>query len=232
MDKPAIMLAVALLVSITFPAGAEPVLLATLENAYRAAGDERIESWTMGGVFTYSVLDGSDFHRARMFEDQGVSVRANTGPLTVTQSVSESTDPDFALLARFLTDGSPGSIDGFQEIEALGLRGNENLLNVLVPRFSPYDLYGYALDRIDRTLTLEMRTPGLDPNGDGRWTDFHVSGQYRLYGHLIPEPSSAALLLCALAALAQSGSCKPQARRRSVIELYVIRGGGHPLKIR
>lgn len=202
-NKPAITVTTALFALITSAARAEPVLLATLENAYRATGDERIESWTMGGVFTYSVLDGGDFQRARLFEDQGVSVLANTGPRTVTQSVSESTDPDFELLARFLTDGTSGTGDGFQEIEALGLRGNENLLNVLVPRFSPYDLRGYALDRIDRTLTLEMRTPGLDPNGDGRWTDFHVSGQYRVYGHLIPEPSSAALLACAMLALAR-----------------------------
>ena len=39
------------------------------------------------------------------------------------------------------------------------------------------DLQGYVIDRIGFRLdSLTLSTPGTDPNGNGQWTDFALSG--------------------------------------------------------
>jgi hypothetical protein len=184
----------------TKTADALPVLLATVSNDVHPYADDIIETWAMGDVFQYSVQNEDGYFRARLFEDTRVSVRVNDAPITLNESITAADDPDFALVAQFLTDGISFAENVFQDVMVLRMLGGENILDVHVPRISEYDLFGYTIERIDRDLTFSMQSPGRDLNGDGLWTDFHIGGVYEFWGTPTPEPAT--LMLLALGSLA------------------------------
>ena len=189
---------------ITFSASvhAAPILLASVSNTFHPYGDALIESWGMRNVLTYTVGNEDGFFHARLFEDVSVLVQVNEPPVTISNSISADDDPDFALVARFLTDGLSFGENVFEDLSLIGLLGGEDILDVHVPRISEYDLFGYTVERIDRHITFSMASPGRDLNGDGQWTDFHIGGVYEFWGTPIPEPATLALLgLGALALL-------------------------------
>jgi hypothetical protein len=65
------------------------------------------------------------------------------------------------------------------------------------------DLAGAQIDRITLMFPNPLSSPGSDPNGDGNWTDFIFRPTLSVYGvRPVPEPSTAALLLCGLIAMA------------------------------
>ena len=179
---------------------ANSILLATVSNDIHPYSNTLVEAWTMRDLLQYSVQNENGYFRARLFEDSQIDVRVNAAPITITESISAADDPDFALVAGFLTDGFSFGDDTFQDILVLRTLGGEDLLDVLVPRISEYDLFGYTVDRIDRHLTFSMESPGQDLNGDGIWTDFHIGGVYEFWGSPIPEPAT--LLLLALGSVA------------------------------
>ncbi len=171
-----------------------PVLLGTVSNQIVLYGDAIVEEWVMNDVPAITVLMDREFFKGRLFEEGGLEVHLNDAPITMSDSVTSGDDPDFAMFARFLTDGISYGDDLFQDIRFLGRSGSEEIIQLHVPRFSEYDLYGYTLERIDRTLTLAMVSPGRDLNGDGRWTDFYVGGVYEFWGTTVPEPAALTLL--------------------------------------
>jgi hypothetical protein len=191
---------------------AEPVLLATVSNQTVAYGDAVVEAWLAGDVFRYSAVDANgQFFQVRLFEAIQREVTLGDPPLTVTDSLTWGDDPDFPLVAHFLTDGLSYAENLFQDVAVLRNLGGEDMFTIHVPRFSEYDLFGYSIDRIDRHLTFAMESPGRDLNGDGQWTDFYVGGAYEIWGSPIPEPATVILLgLCASVIL----------RRRSRRDLF------------
>ncbi len=162
----------------TKTADAVPVLLATVSNDAHPYVNDIIETAAMGDVFQYSVQNEDGYFRVRLYEDTRVSVLVNDAPITLNESVTAVDDPDFALVAQFLTDGVSFAENVFQDVMVLRMFGDENVLDVHVPRISEYDLFGYTIERIDRHLTFSSQSPGRDLNGDGVWTDFHIGGVY------------------------------------------------------
>ncbi|MCH7592386.1 MAG: hypothetical protein IH989_06380 [Planctomycetes bacterium] len=189
-----------------------PVLLAELSNEKLLYGDDLIEEWKMNDAFMMGVLDEGQYHSLRLFEEHGVLVRVNEAPITIHRSVSTLNDPELALIARYLTDGVSYGENLFQDLLVLGVLGGEDILDVLVPRFSEFDLAGYNLERIDRHLTFSMVSPGRDLNGDGLWTDFLVEGTYGFYGSRIPEPATLTLLAVGTVAILRR-TTRPRRRR-------------------
>lgn len=179
---------------------ANSILLATISNDVHPYNDALAASWTIRDLLQYSVQNENGYFRARLFEGSQIEVRVNAAPITITESITAADDPDFALVAGFLTDGFSFGDDTFQDIIVLRTLGSENMLDVHVPRISEYDLFGYTVDRIDRHLTFSIESPGQDLNGDGVWTDFHIGGVYEFWGTPIPEPAT--LLLLALGSVA------------------------------
>jgi hypothetical protein len=50
---------------------------------------------------------------------------------------------------------------------------------------SGIDLAGYAIDKIGfRVDSISLASPGSDPNGDGIWTDFSISGAFLFEGRI------------------------------------------------
>jgi hypothetical protein len=55
------------------------------------------------------------------------------------------------------------------------------------------DFYGCLIDSISFTLnSLQIRSPGSNPNNDGQWTDLYISGNIGING--VPEPCTLLLL--------------------------------------
>lgn len=180
-----------------------PVLLATVTNEYSPYLDIAVESEEVNNVFRMMVSDNYDSYNLWLFRDDSVTVVVNTPAISIHQSANRMTDSDFDLIAQLLTDGvsSRDSTQGEfirQDLVAIGILGDESILDILVPRFSEYDLLGYDLERIDRHLTYEMISPGRDLNGDGEWTDFYFSGTYEFWGTVVPEPATFCLLCVGL----------------------------------
>jgi hypothetical protein len=55
------------------------------------------------------------------------------------------------------------------------------------------DFYGCTIDSISFTLnSLQIKSPGSNPNNNGQWTDLSISGQISING--VPEPATLVLL--------------------------------------
>ncbi len=178
------------------PATAGPILLGTLSNTWHGTDNRLIDELAVGDRLLYTVIgyaDGGD-----LFEDTRVTIRINGPPVTISESVTFGDDPDFATVARLLTDGRSlhGEVgSGYQEISVLGLIGGEELIAVHVPRVSAYDLFGYRVERIDRHVTFSMTEMDLPDLPDQKGTEIIFGGVYEIWGHPIPEPTTAILIL-------------------------------------
>lgn len=189
-------LGVVVFILISGPAVAGPILLGTLSNTRHRTDDHVVAELSIGDRLLYTVIgfaDGGD-----LFEDARVTIRINGPPVTISESVTFGDDPDFATVARLLTDGrslrgEEGS--GYQEISVLGLLGGEELIAVHVPRFSAYDLFGYRVERIDRHVTFSMTEMDFPDLPDQKGTEIIFGGVYEIWGHPIPEPTTALLIL-------------------------------------
>jgi len=112
--------------------------------------------------------------------------------------VTDSLDADFADYQAALTDGDDWWLyDGF--FYTGGSRVAFQLESVRLdfsdPAHDGVDLEGYLIDNVTRTISVELETPGSDPNGDGQWTDFEVTTLFEIYGQPIPEPTTTALVV-------------------------------------
>jgi len=195
---------VAVLVSYS-GARAGPVLLGTISNTWDGTDPASIEEYLMGDRLLYEYIGAGGL--GDLFEDTRVVVRRDGPAVTINESLTVDSDPDFAVIAAWLTDGistSDGSTDGFQEILVLGLIGSEEIIDVHVDRMSEFDLFGYEVERIDRHVTFSIRSPAGNPDAMG--TEFRMGGVYEFWGSRIPEPGTLWLLVVGSAFLAKRRS--------------------------
>jgi hypothetical protein len=167
--------------------GDEPILLATMNGDYAAGVPRIVESrWP---VLYYQADDFLEF--PWLFEDFELSPPF---PQSVVNAVSEQNEPEFEKFVEFLTDGVDQTImtgvwDGVSGPgSAVGVPESYDL-NMLVPSVGP-DLVGYEIDHIKQVVTVDLQSPGANPNGDGIWTDWSCTGHYEFYGTPVPEPGA------------------------------------------
>ena len=126
-------------------------------------------------------------HMHRLFENIAVS-NASVGTTLVV--ASDADDPDFSGAVGFYTDGIDNNIlwgmgvfpggtvgVGSQESNIFGTPGT--------------DLIGNTITRFELTInSIDIDSPGSDPNGNGNWTDLMANYTIRIYGQPIPEPET------------------------------------------
>lgn len=171
-----------------------PVLLGSISNSWQGTDPATRETAEMGDRLLYTVI--GDPRSGDLFENNRVTVQRDAPPVVVDESLVFGDDPDFAVIAELLTDGlSMGNPDGtaIQEISVLGMIGeSEAIIDVLVPRISEFDLFGYEVERIDRHVAFSIISPGGIPGTEG--TVFRIDGVYEFWGQPIPEPTTLGLL--------------------------------------
>jgi hypothetical protein len=110
-------------------------------------------------------------------------------PLGVSGTVTwtDGSSPYFENIVSAITDGVPGYIEA-ADTDPVGFV--QSIHAASEPQFfgaqvgpSGVDLAGYAIHRIGfRVDSISIESPGTDPNGDGNWTDFSLSGAFLFEG--------------------------------------------------
>jgi hypothetical protein len=119
----------------------------------------------------------------------------HSGDVGNTYSIGSGNDPDFVSFVTQLTDGNV-SLMSYMYAEAIVRGGSSGLpeadfFTALPPNNNGIDLGGFTIDHFSlRFDALELISPGIDPNGDGFWTDGSFSATFSVYGQPIPEPCS------------------------------------------
>lgn len=167
-------------------------LLATFETSW-GGGRIGVFDWITHETFIaeeFGVFKGE----GTLFED----VVIYSGETRV-DTITWGDDPDFPIYVELITDGvdwwlydlgryAGGLFGGTGQFDLESAR-----LDIIDPGHGGVDLEGYQVESITRTLTVLLDSPGGDPNGDGNWTDYDISGVFEFYG-TIPEPSSLVLV--------------------------------------
>lgn len=197
-------------------ARADLVLLGTISNTWDGTDPASIQEYLMGDRLLYETSSHPTW--GDLFEDTRVLLLRDGPAVTITESLTAAGDPDFAVIAEWMTDGiSTGDAgsEAFQEIRVLGLLGSEEIIDVHVDRISEFDLFGYQVERIDRHVTFSIRSPAGDPEAIG--TEFRMGGVYEFWGSRVPEPGTLWLLGAGWVFLANrcSGKSDGQLSRRS-----------------
>ncbi len=199
-----------LCVSISTLKAGEPVLLATMSADHQCGRNILYDAvWP---VIFYSPQPFMP--ETVLFED--IELRGPF-PVTTFDTLSIDDDPDFLIFSEYITNGINDHLyDGHWS--ATGLLNlilvgpfESIALDTVVPTFGP-DLIGYEIESVVRDVTIDIQSPGHDPNGDGIWTDIIVTGQYEFYGELIPEPSSMFLLVATFSWLLLSNGRQQEGR--------------------
>jgi len=179
-------------------AKASPILLATLDARVTLGTPQVVESaWP---VLFYLMEDNSI--RGMLFNEFAIQPQF---PTDIDITIFSAGDPDFGEFTALLSNGrNDDKLKGAWNNNAglLGGGGGQDLfdLELHVPSFGP-DRVGYRIESIREVVTVDLRSPGVDPGGDGIWTDWEISaGRYEFYGVPVPEPTSS-LLCCASALL-------------------------------
>jgi hypothetical protein len=110
-------------------------------------------------------------------------------PLAVSGTViwTDSSTPYFDNIVNAITDGVSGYIEA-AETDPIGFvqfihAGSEPQFFGAQVGPSGVDLAGYAIHRIGfRVDSISIESPGTNPNGDGIWTDFSLSGAFVFEG--------------------------------------------------
>lgn len=120
------------------------------------------------------------------------------GGETRVDMIALGDDPEFPTYAELLTDGLDWWLYDWADFNVGGSTGRFDLeslrLDFADPDHNGVDLHGYIVESVVRTITVDFDTPGGDPNGDGIWTDYEISGVFEIFGSPIPEPASLVLL--------------------------------------
>ena len=139
-----------------------------------------------------------------IFEEMAVS---GPYPIFLSDTVSAANDADFGEFVARLTDA---------KIELLREGTWTHSGWVLGAGGKPEpDLSGFVIDHINRVVTVNQASPGRDPNGDGKWTDWSVDGYYEFYGHPIPEPATLTLFLAGCAVVGAFRAHRARAATRN-----------------
>lgn len=137
--------------------------------------------------------------------------------LTIVQSdsgksfvASSTTDSQFDGFAALLTDGTDGNVGGGVILGTVYVSpligGNSESSFFTLPAGSNgIDFQGFTIDHIDFLVnSVSINSPGSNPNEDGVWTDYNLSGVFQVFGEQIvavPEPSSIGLVALGTMAL-------------------------------
>lgn len=125
-------------------------------------------------------------------------IRASDGP--VERTLTEDDGDAFLLVGELLTDGvndilfarstyPNGSLTAASSWESKAFT---------FPQPGRLDFEGFAIDRIVLRIDgFAMQSPGVDPNGDGIWTDLEYQLALDIHSPAIPEPATWSLLLTA-----------------------------------
>lgn len=123
-----------------------------------------------------------------------------------------TTDPDFGAIASLLTNGNTND-EVFVETREFhasdsgsssGAPWTEDYWAQLPNSTGHADFSGYSIARIDMVVELvSWVSPGRDLNRDGDWTDYVIDTRLDFYGTLIPEPTTATLLILAVISTAK-----------------------------
>lgn len=112
------------------------------------------------------------------------------------------TDPSFIFLTDALTNGFDDLIGYSTRSFFFGASGgvgmNESALFLGSPGLiNGFDFTGGAIDHIDFFVKNLVSSPGVDPNGDGIWTDYSAEVRIVVYD-TVPEPAILMLFIPAL----------------------------------
>jgi hypothetical protein len=130
---------------------------------------------------------------------QGLWVTSRDTGHTYVQGPSDDA-ADFNLYTSHLTDGR---ISYCCYIQTVGLGGfaesgipESQFFDSLPPGNNGIDLGGFTIDYYTLVFnTLNIVSPGSNPNGNGNWTDFSYSATFSVYGEPVPEPRSSDLFV-------------------------------------
>jgi len=117
-----------------------------------------------------------------------------------TFTANAQNDPDFAGFVQRLTDGISEPIKVVDSIGSTSGTPESQFFSTHPAGWNGIDLQGFQIGSITMHVdSLTINSPGSDPNHNGNWTDVFFQGTLTVFG--VPEPSSAALLLPAMAFL-------------------------------
>jgi hypothetical protein len=139
---------------------------------------------------TFAVYDPADLDHPLASTNTGTIFFSG---FRVTSASTPISDPGFAAVAGFLTDGQNQTLS----VRSLGRQSEHALFHGGLG--ATPDLYGYVIDRITFTITdWYAVTPGRDPNRSGFWTDFYIDARITIEGYPVPEPASVVLAVSCL----------------------------------
>lgn len=117
-----------------------------------------------------------------------------------TDEVTFGDDPHFPRYVELITDGLDWYYydelafpDGITQHGQFGFESQRLPIgNDPFPPGGGPDLQGYDITRVIRDVSIDMQSPGTDPNGDGNWTDVQYSIRTSIYA--VPEPATGVLV--------------------------------------
>lgn len=109
---------------------------------------------------------------------------------------SDADDPDFSALSAYFTDGINQDITFLSSMPSGnpggGVYGPQSNFFTTLP--GP-DAIGYGIDYYELVVhTLSISSPADDPNNDGNWTSSSYNFTINIYGTVVPEPGTLALV--------------------------------------
>lgn len=124
-------------------------------------------------------------------------LKVTPGDVGKTFTVNADTDPNFNQFASYLTDGKPDGMLMNMGTGSLGRAGGSIGASGNLFGGNP-DLAGNKIDSISvRINSMNLVTPGTNPNGDGVWTDQSFNATVIVEGSplgrssaAVPEPTS------------------------------------------
>ncbi len=182
--------------TLTTSASAGPVLLASLDNRVQGGGSapaDRIVEFVLS-------LDNPE-----MIAELGRGVFWEDGDAGSVEFSAE-TDPAFSQFAALATNGSDDFLWD-------GVLWPSRFSGVLYPSIESEvfhgapDLIGYELDFVLLTVRSVHFEPWVPDGFEGNTVHYDLT--YEFYGHVIPEPATAVLVLAALPAIIKraGGKC-------------------------
>ncbi len=105
-----------------------------------------------------------------------------------TFTVTQDNEPNFNDFAALLTDGKPDKVTLSFGSGSLGMSGIFLSKSGRLFGGNP-DLVANTINSVSLQInSLTLNTPGINPNGDGIWTDYSFNGTVSVNGQPIADP--------------------------------------------